>query len=488
MRRARRAGLIAVFACAVLVAVAVAPLGASARPLRNTHPAPHPRRLAQRLWRVPAFPRLIPAARAVFKSAPSPAALPPKRRPRVVGGSSATQGSFGYMATVSYVDGTGNQFLCSGTLVASNVVLTAGHCGVDETTGVPNNPGGYRIYTDAVDWTDTTDRVISGVSQVVVDPNFDPTTLYGDAAVLVLSNPVNSPTIPLWGSGQISAGTGAWVAGWGKTYSGQTFFTTALQWAPTVVQNINYCSTQAAGLNFAYNSATELCAVNPPSYDTATCNGDSGGPLLADDSTGNLMEIGITSTGPSDCDTTSSDYFTSVEPIEPWLSSEIQAVTPAPPISTPTTPATNTNTGTGPTTTTGTSTTTGTTTTTTGTTTAPPDGPEWGSYNGRTSQRKAISIYLNSSLLISRVKFGFMLRCTRHRPLSYTLTVPHVAWPLNSTSGIGIGRTFYDADGTRYVLSAVFSTTGTGMGTLRATWHTRRLGTCSTGLIRFSIH
>jgi secreted trypsin-like serine protease len=213
-----------------------------------------------------AFPRrLVPAARRVFH-AQLAGSQSSTRAPFIVGGSTAGQGTFGYMATVIYYDSNGDpELLCSGTLVSSNVVLTAGHCGANETTGVPNSPSGYRIITNAVNWTDTTDRVVSGVSQVVVDSNFDPTTLYGDASMLVLSAPVSSPTIPLWASGQFPAGTGATITGWGDTYAGQPAFTTALQWAPTVLQNVTYCANQAATANYA--------------YDTGTCNGDSGGPL-----------------------------------------------------------------------------------------------------------------------------------------------------------------------------------------------------------------
>jgi secreted trypsin-like serine protease len=264
--------------------------------------------------------------------------------PAIVGGSTATEGSFGYTATVIYYNSSGNpQFLCSGTLVSSNVVLTAGHCGANETTGVADTPSGYRIVTNTLDWDDATGRVISGVSQVDVNPNFNPTTLYGDAALLVLSAPVTSPTIPLWTSGQFAAGTGATIAGWGDEYSGQLSATTTLQWAPTVLQNTTYCTNEADGA-YDYDSDTELCAVNPPYYATATCNGDSGGPLLADNSEGVLVEIGLTSAGPTDCNTDTADFFTAVEPIASWIETEITAAAPAVATTTTTTPTATTTT------------------------------------------------------------------------------------------------------------------------------------------------
>jgi secreted trypsin-like serine protease len=70
--------------------------------------------------------------------------------------------------------------------------------------------------------------------------------------------------------------------------------------------------------------------VNPPTYDTATCNGDSGGPLLAKSATNELLEIGITSVGPANCNAQTADYFTAVLPIQPWVSSQVNAVSSNP--------------------------------------------------------------------------------------------------------------------------------------------------------------
>jgi hypothetical protein len=71
--------------------------------------------------------------------------------------------------------------------------------------------------------------------------------------------------------------------------------------------------------------------VNYPYDDTATCNGDSGGPLIAAGPRNEPIEIGITSTVPTDCDTVSADYFTSVVPLSSWVAGEVQAVAPPPP-------------------------------------------------------------------------------------------------------------------------------------------------------------
>jgi secreted trypsin-like serine protease len=258
----------------------------------------------------------------------------------IIRGASAGQGQLGYMAFILHYDALGNpDFACSGTVVSTNVVLTAGHCAVDETTGAALDPSGYRVATGAANWTDTVNRHASGVSRVIVDPAYNPAAITSDAALLVLSTPTTAPAIRLASSADQyleQAGTGAVIAGWGATYAGGPPMY-VLQWAPTVVQSSAYCA-QFSDLDFAFNPAVHLCAVDYPYY-TGTCFGDSGGPLLASDAAGNPVEIGVTSVGPADCNTVTADYFTAVRPLSAWASSWISAVAPPPPSPTPPPPS-----------------------------------------------------------------------------------------------------------------------------------------------------
>jgi hypothetical protein len=247
------------------------------------------------------------------------------RQPHIVGGADAAQGQWGFMAFVAHFDSSGNpDFSCSGTLVSQDAVLTAGHCAVDETTGATLDPSGYRVVTGAVDWTDTTDRQVNSVSHVLVYPYFDPVGPKHDAALLILTSPVSEASIPVWGSGGLSAGIPAWIAGWGFLDSAQTD-TTRLQWAPTVVQSVAFCRHRFFR-GYPYDPYSDLCTLDVPTYDTATCQGDSGGPLLAQDAAGKLLEIGLTSVGPSDCNSGYPDYFTAIQPIASWVKNEISGV------------------------------------------------------------------------------------------------------------------------------------------------------------------
>jgi hypothetical protein len=115
---------------------------------------------------------------------------------------------------------------CSGTVVAPNLILTAGHCAVDLATGVTREAAGYRVITGNVNLL-APERQLSRVSLVLVYPHFTLTGSFdgwGDAALLELSTPTTAPTIPLASSAnakRLRAGTHALIAGWGQAEYGQ---------------------------------------------------------------------------------------------------------------------------------------------------------------------------------------------------------------------------------------------------------------------------
>jgi hypothetical protein len=401
-------------------------------------------------------------------------------RPLILGGLPAAPGSFGMAAFVVYEDpDTGDVSVCSGTVVSAQLVLTAGHCAVDLETGVADEPAGYAVVTGSLDWTSPA-RQVSPVSRTIVDPSYDPVTGDGDTALLVLSSPTTAPAVPLASDpGDLSLmgpGTPAQIAGWGLTLADT--IPDQLQWGVSVVQSPGYCAAAAADLAMTLDAGRQTCAIDAPTFADGTCNGDSGGPLLAQRGDGTWVEIGITNWGAANCSTGVPDFFARADAISPWVGGWIQALSPPAAPAAPAAPSTPpAPAGTAP-----------------APVTVPPAAapphvsptPVAGVYRGRTSQHWPITLRVAASrTALSSLSFGFSLRCTRHRRVSYSMSPGHghITWRLTKEHGLGFDDTFSDATGEQYEVKGGFDSSGSAAGFIHTTWKSRRFGTCSSGLV-----
>jgi hypothetical protein len=252
----------------------------------------------------------------------------------IVGGTPAEAGTFPWLAAIFY-EANGEAFMCTGTVVASNLILTAAHCAENSKTGVVRQPSGYLVVTGNVNWrARASEKQISTVSRVIVDPYYERIGLlegWEDAGLLALSAPIAQPAIPLATSKDSelwSPGTAAVIAGWGSTYYEEVSLTEVLQWATTVVQETEWCRNNAPG----FHPLDNLCTIDAPYFETGACEGDSGGPLLAlRPGTHEIVEIGITRGGYGLCSTTQPDVFTDAYQVSGWVNSWIRALKPPPP-------------------------------------------------------------------------------------------------------------------------------------------------------------
>jgi secreted trypsin-like serine protease len=392
----------------------------------------------------------------------------PAVTPQIIGGVPAAAGTFGMMAFIIDDVGGDQVEFCTGTVLSSNVVLTAGHCGENTSTGIVDDPSGFTVVTGDVNWSDGPGRQVSGVSRVIVNPGFDPTTLDDDASLLVLSTPTTAPPVALatWPADMpaFSAGNSVTTAGWGETSVGSGPSQQLLD-TGTVVQSQSDCAAHAAQLGASFDPTSQLCVTDAPTYAAGTCHGDSGGPVFAGQA-GASVELGIVSSGAADCDTTQPDFLTRADAIVQWAHGWISAVKPATkPVSTVTSP-----------------------TSAPPTTTSPVAGPEAGTYHGMTSQGLPITVRVASGRrALSLATFTFRLRCTGgvSRRSSFT-PLRGGRWILTAASGLGFAKALRDRSGERYRFGGRFTASGSATGTLTTSWHNHRLGACSSGPVRWT--
>jgi secreted trypsin-like serine protease len=208
----------------------------------------------------------------------------------IVGGHDAQPGEHPAIAEITF----GKSFLCTGTLIAPQWVLTAGHCGSITGAAVASPAAWPAVLIDVrIGGVKPGGGTLVPADRVVVEPGYLATSGY-DVSLIHLSQ--SAPGAPVRVAGDAegalwSAGTSETIVGWGATSEGGDLPAT-LQEAQVPVTTDAYCG----GAYSDFDPATMLCA-GFPQGGVDTCQGDSGGPLLGHTAAGEPKVVGATSFG-----------------------------------------------------------------------------------------------------------------------------------------------------------------------------------------------
>jgi len=247
---------------------------------------------------------------------------PIPRQAQIVGGQEAEPGEWPWQALVFP-----GPYLCGGSLVAPQWVLTAAHC-LEDPSGGYFAPSQVSLVLGEHD-----QRVNDGfeqemqVSRVIPHPDYDPSTSENDLALLELTTPATLnarvATVSLLTSpgedGLVDPGDMVTVTGWGDTSDGGNLSPVLREVALPVESNADCNARYGGGI-----TSSMLCA-GYAAGGKDSCQGDSGGPLVTSTGSGDWRQAGIVSFGTGCALPNTPGVYTRVSSFVAWINAYIQA-------------------------------------------------------------------------------------------------------------------------------------------------------------------
>eukprot|EP00070_Physeter_catodon_P010786 XP_007124043.1 kallikrein-14 isoform X1 [Physeter catodon] len=227
---------------------------------------------------------------------------------KIIGGYRCSRNSQPWQAAL--LAGPCRSFLCGGSLLSDQWVITAAHC-THPTLRVALGKHNLRIW-------EVTQQVLRVVRQVP-HPQYNSRTMDNDLMLLQLERPAR-----LWravrpsavASSCASAGTPCLVSGWGTISSPTAMFPSFLQCV-----NINISSDQECQRAYSRAITAGMVCAGVPQGGKDSCQGDSGGPLVC---RGELQ--GLVSWGMENCAQPGyPGVYTNLCKYQTWIQETIQS-------------------------------------------------------------------------------------------------------------------------------------------------------------------
>lgn len=242
---------------------------------------------------------------------------------RVVGGDDASEDDWPWMVTVY-----SGQYLCGGSLIDKNIVLTAAHCLYDEN-GTEITADNITVIVGGYDRSSVSRSSVFNISNTAIHSDYDSEdiTKGNDLSLLTLESTITDIT-PLEIASTdttvqaIDSEGDVTVLGWGSTV-GYEYDETVAGSYPAILQEAVLplkTDQQCADIYDSYYDSSSMLCAGTEGIDS--CQGDSGGPLVINNN-GTWQQIGIVSWGAGCASAAYPGVNTRVSEFEDWIASYI---------------------------------------------------------------------------------------------------------------------------------------------------------------------
>ncbi len=231
-----------------------------------------------------------------------------------------------------------DQYFCTGSLIAPNLVVTAAHCVSDLR---PNELKNVRVIAGRTWLNNSSSGESLRVSRVIMALDSNGKRRYRirdgaavwDVALVELASPSSATPIAIAGESEKAAwrpGRLVKTTGWGETGLINQSVSKRLRVAAQVILPDGVCSRDRS---YVYRSQTMICHGGREGHGSS-CSGDSGGPLVSPVG-GGWRLIGLTSFGDAYCrgNVPSVDNRTAADPVRSWVRSKSLEISGYDPVS-----------------------------------------------------------------------------------------------------------------------------------------------------------
>ncbi|XP_066255147.1 transmembrane protease serine 9-like [Euwallacea similis] len=235
---------------------------------------------------------------------------------RITNGEDAFLNEFPWMALLRYSSGNKLRFLCGGTIINKNYILTAGHCitNLGSKRLVSVRVGEYDLLNDIdCEVVNKTRKCNPPVQDVMVEealfhPQYGKGSLGNDIGLIRVStinlNATNALPVCLpLGKERTKEYSAGFITGWGVTNTTTGATANILQKVRLPVADWNTCARSYLEAESIKLTQNQVCMGGLPGKDS--CKGDSGGPMVVptfnDYYEAIYVQQGIVSFGPRIC-------------------------------------------------------------------------------------------------------------------------------------------------------------------------------------------